>query len=703
MSNPEKYNFEEEYQKFTADTKSNEVETENRSDVEQENYKKELISEEKNYFVKFQGKAKSIARFLILLTVLTFTIKPEISHKGILPEKPKITIPEKKPSWTQNKDYQELRKEVGEDKTYALRYFRKFYKKPWAKEIISNLAEKDPNYILEHLDVIIDEPWSKDIILDAYQKTHNNDIISNKEYYLSSRNWGKELFAKVVKEDPSKMTFFDRRVLNEYRTVKDAEFQTLLDMTENNIKMKNKKLLFLMARDISEKKLTLDEAEKIVSNDATFLNYLASNPDNLNREACQNEIKNISLNVIVKINSLHNEKDSIRFAPLKNFSCQGLYTLLVNGSEELYTSSYNGAFDILMKKMKQDNIYSGNQLIERSNFKGFRTFIEMSSRYNRLNEFLATMYPKEKNKIMDKIINGIGEEKNALKEAVVVADIFGTIKDPSFISLFQKNTKDNYLKAEKENNNNTKVLYGFLASVLANETNMSDNWFVKIKEQYKIPSNEKITHDELFGQKGLNIQEYFFYNDEDGKLSFQDFLNSYKNDNNWQVEDKGQYVYIQAEKNGKKIEIFANKPESAETIEGKINEEYKKRGLSPNIIVHRGHSYHANRTIENIPRSAKLVFLGSCGGYNQISAILNKSPEAQIISTKGKGTGLINDPMLKLLNDEILGGKDIVWSEFWLKAKDKFKNNPDFRNYISPDKNQSLMFLRAYDQYARNK
>jgi len=121
------------------------------------------------------------------------------------------------------------------------------------------------------------------------------------------------------------------------------------------------------------------------------------------------------------------------------------------------------------------------------------------------------------------------------------------------------------------------------------------------------------------------------------------------------------------------------------------------------MIVHRGHSYHVDKTLPNIDSETKLIFLGSCGGYKEISNIIGKSKDAQVISTKGKGTGIINDPLLKLLNNEILEGKDIKWQEFWQKAQNKFNNNSDFNNYISPDKNQSLLFLKAYYDHMKNK
>ena len=56
--------------------------------------------------------------------------------------------------------------------------------------------------------------------------------------------------------------------------------------------------------------------------------------------------------------------------------------------------------------------------------------------------------------------------------------------------------------------------------------------------------------------------------------------------------------------------------------------------IKPNIVVHRGHSYHAPSTIDLMQGDAQMVFLGSCGGFQNIGRVLNKSPKAHIISTK---------------------------------------------------------------------
>ena len=86
-------------------------------------------------------------------------------------------------------------------------------------------------------------------------------------------------------------------------------------------------------------------------------------------------------------------------------------------------------------------------------------------------------------------------------------------------------------------------------------------------------------------------------------------------------------------------------------------------------MVHRGHSYHTGNTIERLTNDAKMVFLGSCGGFQNVTETLKKSPNAQIISTKGTGTMHVNDPLFKIINEELLSNKTtITWEQIWKKA-----------------------------------
>src|SRR5262245_17152367 len=57
------------------------------------------------------------------------------------------------------------------------------------------------------------------------------------------------------------------------------------------------------------------------------------------------------------------------------------------------------------------------------------------------------------------------------------------------------------------------------------------------------------------------------------------------------------------------------------------------------------------QTIEKVPATAALVYLGNCGSYMLQETILRKAPKAHILTTKGIGIITINDPLLKALND----------------------------------------------------
>lgn len=117
-------------------------------------------------------------------------------------------------------------------------------------------------------------------------------------------------------------------------------------------------------------------------------------------------------------------------------------------------------------------------------------------------------------------------------------------------------------------------------------------------------------------------------------------------------------------------------------------------------MIHRGHSYHVKYTIERLPTSAKIVILGSCGGYKNLHDVLATCPDAQIVSSKQTGTQTVNEPIIKAINGELLNGKDIEWIPLWSRIGKEFKGNAQaqdrFSDYIPPHKNLGALFIKAY-------
>ncbi|MEJ0103303.1 MAG: hypothetical protein WDO19_12400 [Bacteroidota bacterium] len=66
-----------------------------------------------------------------------------------------------------------------------------------------------------------------------------------------------------------------------------------------------------------------------------------------------------------------------------------------------------------------------------------------------------------------------------------------------------------------------------------------------------------------------------------------------------------------------------------------------------------------------IQPSARIVVLGSCGGYNNLNDVLTISPDAHIISSKQVGTKTVNEPILQAINNTLRSGKDIDWIPMW--------------------------------------
>ena len=93
--------------------------------------------------------------------------------------------------------------------------------------------------------------------------------------------------------------------------------------------------------------------------------------------------------------------------------------------------------------------------------------------------------------------------------------------------------------------------------------------------------------------------------------------------------------------------------------------------------------------------SSKIVFMGSCGGFNLIDVILHKSEDAHIIASKQIGKTSINKPFFELLTEKLRNGSNIDWIPFWKEFKSK-AGTEGFEDYIPPYKNLGAIFIKAY-------
>lgn len=463
---------------------------------------------------------------------------------------------------------------------------------------------------------------------------------------------------------------------------------------------------FAFLNDILTGRQTMASIDSVKDNDLKYYRLLVkTRMDYVSRmqnkeqvwelDALTKMLENRANNVYIKtINALHNEPDAVRFRILHSLTAQELYYLAVFGENEIYTSSYvNGVYPIMMQKIGN----RGDSLMMSVSFDRFKKFIKMAAGFNTLNGFLKTFPNREQSKsLMTAFVNGL-EKSESLEDGVDVAD--------SYTSIFEGNkelakymldlTQWNYEKNLGNSKRGT-IIYNLLYKLFLS-ADPGNN--VNLSQEFGIPPVYNVDYTALADTAQRVIMQVFFYGDDDGMTAYQGFLRQFSG-SNWRVTYAEKWVVISSLK-GKAVWIFANKPLPEENGEDEkaqkaLNEYLESRGLQPSIVIHRGHSYYAPLTIKQIQPSAKIVFLGSCGGFHLIDDVLKHAPDAHIISSKQVGKLVINQPFFNLLMEKMRNGNNIEWIPFWNEFGRMVPDKEGFLDYIPPYKNLGAIFIKAY-------
>jgi hypothetical protein len=405
------------------------------------------------------------------------------------------------------------------------------------------------------------------------------------------------------------------------------------------------------------------------------------------------------------INGLHEvDNPAIRFKVIQPLSAEELYYVAVLTDGIIYTSSFvKGVYPLMMSKANQ----RGDSLLMNVKFDRYRKFIKMSAGYNTLSNFLST-FPQRSNlneessaeKLMRAFVSKL-EQSGGLEDGVDVADPYASIAETikPLADQMLENVKANYERNLIANNKRGIVMYKLLNKLFlsADTTNKID-----LSKEFGIPPVYTVPFKALANDTGKVIMQVFFYGDKDGQGIFQGFKKMF-DPKFWQISTSQNWITINSIK-GKPVSIYANLPLPEENDEDKkaqdaLDSFLLKNNLYPTIVIHRGHSYYAGYTIDQILPSAKIVFLGSCGGYHLIHDILKHSPDAHIIASKQIGKTAVNKPFFNLLMEKIRNGENIDWIPFWEeleKTLQKQKKAEGFEDYIPPYKNLGAIFIKAY-------
>ena len=508
------------------------------------------------------------------------------------------------------------------------------------------------------------------------------------------------MMASVVKKNPNIILTYATSTAAERNAVRKSTDPLVMKIVNiaDNAKTPLKAIVYL--DQLNNGSMTLEQVNAVTEDNASYYKSLVQlrlkdNP--MAKKVIERESKLQALEYVRTMNELHEAQDPIRFKCIEPLTAKEIYFLLVMCSDEIYTSTFVGSFNRMLPKMAP---LKGDVFLQEMNMDKFRTFIRMSAGYNKLDEFLATMDEPSKNNLMASFVHNIDKNPETdVADAVDVADAFGSIKDENLLYYLLEELKKDYERTYQENNKRGLITY-FLLNTLCTSIINPEETNDDLQAQLKVPAISFVSDKSLLDANGRVIMQTYFYGDDDGKQSYASFVNNFKPEE-WKIEKSPKWTTFTSTK-GSPVTMYANLPleePQDEEAQNELNVMLAKNGVKPSILVHRGHSYHLSTTLKNVTSDNKIIVLGSCGGYHNLSSILEKSEDAHIISSKQTGTMFVNDPIVRAINSRLTQSKDINWIELWEEVG-KQMNTPalqdKFNDYVPPHKNMGALFLKAF-------
>lgn len=405
---------------------------------------------------------------------------------------------------------------------------------------------------------------------------------------------------------------------------------------------------------------------------------------------------------VTVINALHNEKDlQVRFKILQSLTAAELYYLAVSSDGTIYTSSFvRGVYPLMMTKIGN----RGDSLLKLIRFDRYRKFIKMAAAFNTLDEFLASFPPSKKqgqedpaNTLMRAFVKNL-DKTDGLEDGADVADSYASIAESlqPVANRMLQNIKENYTEAAQKGSRKGMVIYSILEKLFLSADSTKK---IDLTKELGIPPVYQVPFKDLADDSGKVTVQLFIYGDKDGIGVFPGLVNMFNNAN-WRIDQSSKYWVKISSNKGRPVNLYMNRPLPEELNEDakaqeELNNFLQQQKTVPRVTINRGHSYNAPYTIAQMSPASKIVFMGSCGGYNMIHDILEKAPDAHIIGTKQIADAPVNNPFLRLLMEKLRSGNDIEWIGFWQEL-DRLVTDKIFEDYVPPHKNLGALFIKAY-------
>ena len=595
---------------------------------------------------------------------------------------------------------------------YDLSYYKDTLLLPDLEETLTKLPEDDRKSILYNLqkfkgDTLI---WSQmQVVINKYSDRPR--VISDLGYFGAERL-----------RDPDYMRTFDAIVA---APPKDPRFPDMLLRSQSDSSFVEEKTGFELDRLRDSLPQYLEQWERADRSSLLFKILDESRSRALYRP-------------VIMMNELHNDSSAHRLEQLRDISARDVFKIISAAGADAWLSTarllYNGndftgpeAQNSFLARVKSE--YGTLPAFFRAvqpDHKTFGTFLEFLSRNDILDNFLSDVgSPNEQQALLREYLfdasSGISDA-----QALTLSDLLNTTKaEPIREFIFGE------LRGvqEKATDKSGKIAGLLVADYFQGKKDVPDWAHTSVQEYGKyFPEIRDLPKEKAFRiENGIerNVQVHLFYDDRgkdkpesawDGHGSFKNFIASLGGSVSWNkdgaiqrvtvnrgynLQDKGDYLIIRQTDSRTKREIvmYANKPDRNDETVAKVGEELIK-SEKPQVVVHRGHSYHAGKTIKLITPDTAMVNLGSCGGAKNINDVLAKAPSAQVMATRGVGTMLVNDVVIPSLNRTLLRDGGVQWAQFGTQITAEFKKRGGLAqerwgSYQMPDKNRIAHLIAA--------
>lgn len=576
--------------------------------------------------------------------------------------------------------------------------FDDFRDVPQVEDVVLNIASNTPEIVVENLVEFQNEPYFGDLVTATVEGNP-------------------ELAYRILKGTYS-IPEADRALLIDGISQSDDPTVCLFEqIAQSDLSKSEARALIQILPAIEQNGWTLDDARGIVSDDhryaeALFDSQFTDSPGLHQRTLVA--IENSAENLVMHMNLAKGRTD--RFEDVEGASAKELYSLIVFGGHRGRPSTMSPLYDRFLISLHDEGT-TVPEFLDGVRHAEYVQFVNIAEQNGKLDDVLERLdSPEARHDLLKKFVTEAGDSRDP-KAIMSASETIMRLKNEPFGDDIKDLIRVSYEEAHASGDHDRELAFGFLSGLYQKEA----AWLENREKEFTLEPTETLAAERLFNERKENIQVHYFYNDEDGKSAYTDFVWKSKQEG-WTVTDHDTFIEIASpEQEGRKILIFANKPETAKNGEEDLVEAFELSGRSagvddlkeylaetdrtPHVETHRGHSYFAGDTISELSPETAVVIDGGCGGGGRVADIKLRSPNAQVVFNTETGMRPVNDSIMLSLNEAILTGQDVRWDDVHQDAERRVQTLTDWPEapsgltaYVFPGDERALAIV-AGDRY----